>query len=408
MIDIKELTNFSKTLKVLYIEDNKDVRDSVILMLKNLFNDITVGVNGVDGFNKFQTVKYDLIITDINMPQMNGIEMLKRIREINIDIPCIIISAHTESNYLLDAIKLGSDGFILKPIDTAQFMHTISKTLYKLKIEAELKNSNTNLQKKVTDAVSNLEVKDKILLQSTKMALVGEMVDSVAHQWQQPLTIIKMKLQMLDEDLKIGNINSKDIKNTIINGENQINHLTNTINEFRSFFRPITNIKSISINEIITNTILLMKDDLIKNCIDTQIQGDLESNINVNKNEFIHVFINIINNAKDAFIENNITNRVIIFAVKKNKDKVKLTITDNAGGIPNNIINQIFEPGFTTKEDQGGTGIGLYMTKQIIHKNKATVDIRTFDYKTSFIIDFNNYIHDAIDEDIIVNNWTEI
>ena len=392
MTDFKELTNFSKTLKVLYIEDNNDVRVSVTAMLKNLFNDITLGINGVDGLNKFQSFKYDLIITDINMPKMNGIEMLKLIREINIDTPCIIISAYTESNYLLDAIKLGSDGFILKPINTKQFMHTISKTLHKLKIESELKNSNANLQKKVNNAVSNLEAKDKILLQSTKMALIGDMVDSVAHQWQQPLAIIKMRLQMLDEDLKMGDLKSQDIKNTITSGETQINHLTNTLNEFRSFFRPTTNVKSISINKIIDNTILLMKDDLIKNCIEIQIQGDIGSNINVNKNEFIHVIINIINNSKDAFIENNIINRVILFEVKRNINEIKLTITDNAGGIPIKIINQIFESGFTTKADQGGTGIGLYMTKQIIQKNNATVDIKTFDNKTSFIIDFQNSI----------------
>jgi len=137
-----ELIEFSKTLKVLYVEDDKDTREYTLLMLDYIFDDITVAVDGIDGLNKFETTKFDLIISDINMPNMDGIQMLKKIRAKDINIPFIILSAYDEVKYLLDSIDSGIDGYILKPIDLEQLSSTMTKILKKLKYVIQLEDKN--------------------------------------------------------------------------------------------------------------------------------------------------------------------------------------------------------------------------------------------------------------------------
>ena len=100
-----KLFEFAKTLKVLYVEDNEQARESTVSLLSNIFSNIEVGVDGKDGLEKFKEQKFDLVITDINMPIMNGLEMIEEIKKIDKDIPVIIISAHSENNYLLKAIS---------------------------------------------------------------------------------------------------------------------------------------------------------------------------------------------------------------------------------------------------------------------------------------------------------------
>jgi signal transduction histidine kinase len=120
---------------------------------------------------------------------------------------------------------------------------------------------------------------------------------------------------------------------------------------------------------------LLVKDELVKNTIKTNLNLEEELYINTNKNELVHVLINLINNAKDAFNENNIKNRVIDISTLKEGDQIILKVCDNAGGIPESIIDKIFDSRFTTKEHMQGTGIGLYMSKQILEKHNAKIEV---------------------------------
>ena len=129
----EDLIEFSKTLKVLYVEDNDDTRYLTLLMLDYMFDDITVAVDGIDGLDKMNDAKFDLIISDINMPNMDGIKMLEQIRTKDIETSFIILSAYDDIKYLLNTVNLGIDGYILKPIDLEQLSKTVVKILKKLK-----------------------------------------------------------------------------------------------------------------------------------------------------------------------------------------------------------------------------------------------------------------------------------
>jgi CheY-like chemotaxis protein len=126
-------TDFLKTLTILYVEDDDVIRNSLTGILKKIFKDVITCVDGKDGFSNYELytknmdVVFDAIISDINMPNLNGLEMVKLIREQNSDIPVIMTTAHGESNYLMEAIKLGVSGYTLKPIDTKEMIMTVQK-----------------------------------------------------------------------------------------------------------------------------------------------------------------------------------------------------------------------------------------------------------------------------------------
>ena len=127
MIDIVKLSKYSKKIKLLYCEDNKEARESTLDFLQDFFDDIDVAIDGEDGYNKFveNSSKYDLIITDINMPKLTGIEMLDKIRDINTTIPAIIFSAYNEQDKIVNNLRLNVTGYLFKPIQLYQFVNLL-------------------------------------------------------------------------------------------------------------------------------------------------------------------------------------------------------------------------------------------------------------------------------------------
>ena len=146
-----------KNLKLLYVEDNKSVRDSTVPIFQKFFKNVAVAVDGVDGFDKFSQNEFDLVITDINMPKMNGIEMIEKIRSLNKDVFILVISAHSESGYFLETIKLNIDGYLLKPLHLEQFMNQLMKTVEKITLIKESERYKKGLEITVDERTKALE-----------------------------------------------------------------------------------------------------------------------------------------------------------------------------------------------------------------------------------------------------------
>lgn len=167
-IDLKQLASMSKNLKILYIEDDDIARSTTLKLLNNFFTDITIAVDGLDGFDKFLLNKFDLILSDINMPKLNGIEMLKLIREKDSTIPVLLLSAYNDTQYFMQAIELNIDGYIIKPISQEQFTNVIFKIVqkiiifandrdYRVQLERDVRMSNQELMHKLNfDSLTNL------------------------------------------------------------------------------------------------------------------------------------------------------------------------------------------------------------------------------------------------------------
>jgi signal transduction histidine kinase len=218
--------------------------------------------------------------------------------------------------------------------------------------------------------------KDKIIEQQSRLAAMGEMIDAVAHQWKQPLNAISMMTDMLKDDFKSGDVDKEYIDDLDKTVHIQIDHMVNTLTEFRNFLRPSTKNENFYINTVIQNVQLLMKDELIAQNLHIILNVDEDITIFGNKNEFKHLFINLINNSIDAFNEKSILTREVNIRCHKNKNNITIEVEDNAGGIPKNIINHIFKPNVTTKAEGKGTGIGLYMSTQIVTKNNGKIKVK--------------------------------
>jgi len=157
--NLKELRSLSKDLKILYIEDDVDTRNGTLKLLENFFNNIGTAIDGIDGVQKFRKEHFDIIISDIMMPNLNGLEMLRIIREEDEEIPVLLISAYNDSQHFLEAIELDIDAYILKPIAHEQFLKALYKTVKKIHLLALNKNYKTTLEKEVRKIQEEIEYK---------------------------------------------------------------------------------------------------------------------------------------------------------------------------------------------------------------------------------------------------------
>ena len=252
-------------------------------------------------------------------------------------------------------------------------------------LEIELNRINKNLKKEVENHIMENLKKDKILQEQSKLVAMGEMVGAIAHQWRQPLNALNINIQNLDDDYIDGLINEEFISNFINKQTKTINFMSKTIDDFRNFFRVDKIKKRFSVKEAINNTISIQEATLKSYIILIEIIG-LDFEITTLEGEFQQIILNIISNAKDAFIQNRITDSKIIIKL----DKDKIIISDNAGGISEDIIDRIFEPYFTTKEQGKGTGMGLYMSQVIMQKNiGGLLSVRNIDNGAEFTIAFD-------------------
>ena len=232
----------------------------------------------------------------------------------------------------------------------------------------KLNEMNKNLEVLVENKTKELIQKENILNHQSKMAAMGEMIENIAHQWRQPLSLISTAATGAKLKKDFGNLNDADFYETmeIINSSAQ--HLSNTIDDFRNFFSNEKEASFFDVNTPIDKVLYLVSSKLKNRRIEI-IKNSKEIVVLGLVNEFIQVLLNIINNALDAFEENDLENKFIFIDVYKKENTLVLTIKDNAGGIKEEIINKIFEPYFTTKQKKQGTGIGLYMSNEIIKKH---------------------------------------
>jgi len=237
------------------------------------------------------------------------------------------------------------------------------------------------------ESTARLQAQNKMLEQQSKMAAMGEMMDAVAHQWKQPLNALTMYGELLKDDFEDGEVDKKYIAEMLDGVDTQISHMTTTLSEFRDFFRPNQNRSTFNLEKIINSVLLLTKDEFMKNYIIIETKVDENIVIDANENEFKHLVLNIINNSKDAFNENDIKNRKILIKASKNNKKITITLEDNAGGIPLHVIDKIFEANITTKSAAKGTGIGLYMSSQIVEKMSGKIYVKNLNDGACFYID---------------------
>jgi len=218
-------------------------------------------------------------------------------------------------------------------------------------------------------AQSDLKEQEEIMIIQSKQAAMGEMISMIAHQWRQPLAVISMDANTILADIELEMVNNEtltEVSNEIID---QTQELTKIIDDFKDFFKPIKHSEFVTISSVLDNALNIVGKSLVNNDVECVIDNNSTVEVEVYSRELMQVFINIINNAKEILVENEVKEKRIKIDINDNKNNVIITIADNGGGIKDNILNKLFDPYFSTKKAKNGTGLGLYMSKMIIEKH---------------------------------------
>ena len=237
----------------------------------------------------------------------------------------------------------------------------------------ELEKLNDNLEERIQIEINKNHETQKKLFNSIKMTSLGDMISNIAHQWRQPLSIISTIASGIQMQKELGTLDENNVYNKMSKIIDKSKYLSNTIDTFRDFIQEDYVVTKINLTKEITKTLTIVESILNENDITliNNINYTQEININIISGELSQVIINIFNNAKDALILNNIKDKKIFLDLFTTDEHIIISIEDNAGGIPEDILPKIFEPYFTTKHKNTGTGIGLYMCYDIITKHFA-------------------------------------
>ncbi|CAA6807743.1 MAG: Histidine kinase [uncultured Sulfurovum sp.] len=229
--------------------------------------------------------------------------------------------------------------------------------------------SKVEVQQEVDKQLEKRLENEYLLMQQSKLATMGEMLGHIAHQWRQPLAQLGGIFMNMDASYAHGKLNPESMQKHVSHGNELIKYMSQTIDDFRYFFEPNNEKKSFDVKECIQNAINIIEASLTYYHIDLKVI----SNTPLPKmmgypSEFSQVILNLLDNAKDVFVEREIQNPKIIIETEVKNDEVIIYIKDNAKGIDHAYINQIFDIYFSTKRDKGGSGLGLYMSKLIIER----------------------------------------
>ena len=297
------------------------------------------------------------------------------------DCICDFFEPYKDNNYIHEKIINGVKwvDFILQSTDISY--KTVMKKdnkLYHFLIKA---NKIENLANKKFIVVSFVDItnelkatndlieKEQMLFHQSRLAQMGEMIGNIAHQWRQPLSVISTSASGIKIQKEFGTLSDELLAESIDGIMQSTQHLSQTIDDFRDFFKPNKTKTFFNLKDTFKRTVALLSSKfknreimIIKDIEDVEIFG-LE-------NELVQVIMNILNNSKDVLEELKSDKKRLIFVdIYKNEENAVIKIKDNGGGIPTEIIGKIFEPYFTTKEQSEGTGIGLYMTYEILVKH---------------------------------------
>jgi len=339
-----------KKYNILVVDDDSNNIQLAINILKSNKNyNIIFATNGKDALQSVQEYDFDIIILDILMEPMNGYEVCEKLKNDNktSTIPIIFLTAKNDEESIYKGFEVGGVDYITKPFFEKEFSSRVSTHL-------ELKRLRDKLEEE-------LKEKDRLMLQQNKMATMGEMIDNIAHQWRQPLSVISTISSNLIFQKETGmqsesKTEVESLQDIVVNVE----HLSQTITDFRDFFRPKDKIE-FDIHSVVEKTLSLVSKNIISKNITI---NNLCENIKLEgyDNELIQVLINIINNAIEILENKDI--KLVNISSYVDEIYINISVKDTGGGIDNSIIDKVFDQNFTTKED--GTGIGLYMSKMIV------------------------------------------
>ncbi len=380
MVHIKTMIT-DRRPKILIVDDTPENIKILVELLRNEYATI-VATGGERALRLAETDPVpDMILLDVMMPNMDGYEVCSKLKsnEKTAAIPVIFITALQDHQSEQKGLEKGAVDYITKPFSPKLALTRVRIHLelqqHRRKLEElvrsrtqELEELNRYLDARVAEEVKKNREKDQYLAHQARFASMGQMMSAVSHQWRQPLNNIGLLLQNASLDFRDGRLDPDGFDTVVSEAMKSLKFLSNTIDLFKDFFKGKASGTRFDLQKTIEKTCDLLRAELENHSISVEFTSHGSSYLNGNNNELSHALLNIIINSMEALVERNVASPEIVINCESGKDYAKVTISDNAGGIPEEIIENIFDPYFTTKFMSQGTGIGLYLTRMIIEK----------------------------------------
>ena len=326
--------------------------------------------------SKYLIIKYPLYFDNIKLATFVLFKDLKFIDSISIE-------EYKKNVFYYLGLFIILLGLILYVISYYLYSREITKLYNRLnKNQEELKKLNESLKQTVEDEIAKNDRKNKIMFHQSKQAAMGEMIGNIAHQWRQPLSIITTAASGIKLKKELDILERKEEFEILESIIDSANYLSNTIDDFRDFFSPNKEKKLFNTESLFNKVMNLIEKEFSNK--DIYIIKEISScKIASYENELLQVIINLLNNSRDELINrNDLENKYVFLKSYKTNTKFVIEIKDNAGGINEKIIDRIFEPYFTTKHQSQGTGIGLYMSDEIISKHmNGNISVKNLEYE---------------------------
>jgi signal transduction histidine kinase len=252
----------------------------------------------------------------------------------------------------------------------------------------ELETLNRTLESRVQEEIQKNREHEQLLIQKSKFIALGEMISNIAHQWRQPLSQLSALLMTLKLKYNMDKLDKTAMEIKCVEAENIVEYMSHTIDDFRNFFMPNKDKKRFSIQHSVDEVLRIVGKSITNQDIAIDVEIPHDEYIVGYKSEYEHVILNLLSNAKDAIIASRRQGGRILIRLESGEKNIRLIIQDNGGGIKIEPIDKIFEPYVSSKEQNEGTGIGLYMSKLIIEKSmKGTLEVRNENEGAIFTIE---------------------
>jgi len=241
----------------------------------------------------------------------------------------------------------------------------------------DLERMNRSLEQRIADEVTKSRERDRLLMQQSRFIAMGEMIGNIAHQWRQPLNMLGMVIQQMQMEHEKGELSAELMEGRVAKGMELLLQLSRTIDDFRNFFQPGIEARPFSLAKALARTVNFFGPSCSEHGIEITVRGSCALMHTGHVNEFSQALLNILNNARDALQEKESPHPAIVVTLVADGPRCVITVRDNAGGIAPEVIEKIFDPYFTTKEEGKGTGVGLYMTRTIIERQmQGSISVR--------------------------------
>lgn len=367
MISAKNLRVYSESLKILYVEDDDTLRETTLRLLKTFFGAVTAAIHGKDGWNAFQNSHFDLVITDLRMPEMNGIELCRNIKEADYEQPIVVISAHDETTYLLDLINIGVDSFLLKPLDLQRFLNVMFKVCKIIHQKKEVLKAEER-QKEYTEQLRVLNAnKDKFF-------------SIISHDLRAPFNgLIGISKLLVDKIDYLEKEEVRDFVHDIHTSAKKYYELLENLLDWAKLQIEKFEIRldRINLKAMVGSTIDLIFDNAIEKGISLNSTIPSDCLVYADKNMITSVIYNLISNA----IKFTKRDGEILIESEQLDDRVEIRVIDNGCGISPENQEKLFrlDQHHTTPGTNGeiGTGLGLILCKDLIEKNHGTISLKS-------------------------------